>query len=56
MKQIIIEWETEECNDTDAILDSIFDILLPDSELCGEDDLDNERSCGVGNSDHTSKA
>lgn len=44
METLIIEWEVEESKDKDAILDSIFDILLADSELCGEDDLDNERT------------
>lgn len=44
METLKIEWETEECNDTDAILDSIFEILLPDSEISGESALENERS------------
>ena len=41
METLKIEWETEESIDRDAILDSIFDILLPDSEISGE--LKNER-------------
>lgn len=56
MKTLKVGWEIEESNDKVLILDSIFDILLPDSELCGEDDLENERTCGKGNPDNSSNA
>ena len=56
MKPLKVEWETEEGDDADAILDSIFDILLPDSELCEEDVIDDERIIDNRDTSHTSKA